>query len=316
MPSRKFIIIFLIILLLGAGSFWLLKDRDWQGSNKFVFEREKDLTPVLFQQNNKDSDNDGLSDWEEVLWKTNPNNPDTDGDGTTDGEEIKQGRDPLKPGPNDKYSAENFAAATSTALVGTADSNETEKLSQEFISQYLAYKVQGGASLDQASKDKLITSLLNGLDLEIIPPYTIGSIKISTDNSQESLKNYASQLEIILSKYVNPPPSMEVYIFKDMVDKKDESMVKELDKSVATYEGLRKDCLNLTAPSDLKNQHLKLVNSFALLKGISEKFSNHFNDPLGSLIAFEQYPTVAMDMANSVIDIRNYLKSKSISFKF
>jgi len=41
-----------------------------------------------------DSDDDGLSDDEEVSLGTNPFNPDTDGDGVPDGEEIAKGTDP------------------------------------------------------------------------------------------------------------------------------------------------------------------------------------------------------------------------------
>jgi len=42
-----------------------------------------------------DSDGDGLSDWQEVVYGTNPYNPDTDGDGLTDKWEIDHGLDPL-----------------------------------------------------------------------------------------------------------------------------------------------------------------------------------------------------------------------------
>jgi hypothetical protein len=43
-----------------------------------------------------DSDQDGLTDKEEITLGTNPNNPDTDGDGLTDREEIKvYGTNPL-----------------------------------------------------------------------------------------------------------------------------------------------------------------------------------------------------------------------------
>ncbi len=43
----------------------------------------------------KDSDQDGLSDGEEIRYMTDPLNPDTDGDGYLDGYEISKGRDPL-----------------------------------------------------------------------------------------------------------------------------------------------------------------------------------------------------------------------------
>jgi hypothetical protein len=49
-----------------------------------VVEAEQGTDP-----NNPDSDNDGLSDGEEVIvYNTDPNNPDSDGDGLSDGEEV------------------------------------------------------------------------------------------------------------------------------------------------------------------------------------------------------------------------------------
>ena len=42
-----------------------------------------------------DSDNDGLTDRDEVkIFKTDPNNPDMDGDGWTDGDEARNGYNP------------------------------------------------------------------------------------------------------------------------------------------------------------------------------------------------------------------------------
>ena len=47
---------------------------------------------------NKDSDNDGLSDYDELfVYHTDPFNPDTDGDGFLDGDEVAHGFDPLDP---------------------------------------------------------------------------------------------------------------------------------------------------------------------------------------------------------------------------
>ncbi len=47
---------------------------------------------------NKDTDNDGLSDWDELqLYNTSPYLEDTDSDGYSDGEEVKSGNDPNCP---------------------------------------------------------------------------------------------------------------------------------------------------------------------------------------------------------------------------
>lgn len=46
----------------------------------------------------RDDDNDGLTNIQEDLYKTDRNNPDTDGDGFLDGDEVHNGYDPLGPG--------------------------------------------------------------------------------------------------------------------------------------------------------------------------------------------------------------------------
>jgi hypothetical protein len=318
LPSKKFITVLLTILLVGAGGFLLSKYVVKKGDEKPLFERNKELTPVLFQQNSKDSDNDGLADWEETLWKTDPNNPDTDNDGTLDGEEVKLGRNPVKPGPDDKYSSQYAKSTSTTPVLGRmTEDNETEKLTRDFISQYLANKIISGESLDEASKENLVNSLFNDLDIEIPPnPYSLASIKVLSDNNQSSLKNYSDQFLAILKKYNDPPPTMEVYYFQQMIQEKDETMVKELEKSVATYEGLKKDFLNLAAPPDLKNQHLQVVNSIALLKDITEKLKNYSTDPLGALIATQQYIIIGTDLGNVVKEISDYLKGKGVDVKF
>jgi hypothetical protein len=53
-------------------------------------------------QDTFDADDDGLLDWEETLWQTNPQNADTDGDGVGDGEEVAARRNPLQAGPHDE----------------------------------------------------------------------------------------------------------------------------------------------------------------------------------------------------------------------
>jgi len=51
--------------------------------------------PDGFTVNNGDFDNDGLSNWQERLWYTDPENPDTDFDGLADGFELNADRTPF-----------------------------------------------------------------------------------------------------------------------------------------------------------------------------------------------------------------------------
>lgn len=64
-----------------------------------VSKEEKKLEKSWFTL---DTDNDGLSDLEEITLETERENPDTDGDGYTDGVEIKNGFDPKSNDPTQK----------------------------------------------------------------------------------------------------------------------------------------------------------------------------------------------------------------------
>ncbi|MFH1890442.1 MAG: hypothetical protein ABIJ91_02670 [Candidatus Kuenenbacteria bacterium] len=63
-----------------------------------------------------DSDNDGLTDQEEELYKTNKDNPDTDGDGYNDGEEAANIYDPIRAGDAKLFNSDLMSAYNSTAF--------------------------------------------------------------------------------------------------------------------------------------------------------------------------------------------------------
>lgn len=308
MPSKKFITIVLAIFLLGAGIFWLFKNKGL-GDNKLVFEKENNLVSGLFQPDKRDSDSDGLADWEESLWKTDINNSDTDKDGTLDGEEVKLGRNPLEPGPDDIYSPEKFSEATNTDI---EEITETEKFSRNFFSQYLTLKMAArGEELDATIKEGLVNSLMENINTGIpITPYSLSGLKISPNNSKEAALDYGNKLSLIFQSHTNPVPGDEILFFMEMLGKSDESMITRLDKSVALYESLIKDSLGLSVPSDIKDQHLKLLNSLVLLKEISIRFRDYFKDPLAGLAAMNQHQNAATDYVDSLTEINNYLKNK------
>jgi len=73
----------------------------FEGQNlaKEIFITEPGVVGFQSQLPETDSDNDGLTDMEEInTYGTDPNNIDTDGDGYVDGEEVENGFDPAVPG--------------------------------------------------------------------------------------------------------------------------------------------------------------------------------------------------------------------------
>ncbi len=127
MPRILVIGIFAILILgIVVGGGYLLVKR-FSGDDETTTSEEEsgslfgNLTPA--EETNRtfetlpnaagDDDGDGLSNAEELVWKTDVNNPDTDSDGYLDGEEVAAGFNPTIPAPNDKISDQAAAVPES-----------------------------------------------------------------------------------------------------------------------------------------------------------------------------------------------------------
>src|SRR3989338_4500672 len=146
---------------------------------------------------NKDSDNDGLKDWQEIqVYKSDPCKPDTDGDGYLDGEEVASGYDPTIKAPGDEL------PGTMAKSPRPLPANLTKALSSALAQQIVSGKIdsfnqQGQIlSADELAKypaiQQSVAQLMSAGD-QLFAPETIDAIRIKTtpDNSATSIQNYA-----------------------------------------------------------------------------------------------------------------------------
>jgi hypothetical protein len=179
LPSKKFIFFVLIILLAGAGVFWLFGNKSLIKENKIVFEKQGNLMP--FQQNSANSD------WEQVLERTSVYSS------------------------VDKNILSNQASSTDQESL-----SETEKFSQDFFTRYLlAKQAFAGENLDNTTKQSLINSAIADLDFSSPLYYKLSDLKISEDNSKTAVRNYGTKLIAIVNLYNNPGPGDEISVFED-----------------------------------------------------------------------------------------------------
>ena len=84
---------------------WIPNSKDPDDDNDGMpdwWEKKYGLNPLDASDRNTDLDGDGLTNYQEYLYGTDPRNPDTDGDGLTDGYEVAHGLNPLVPNPSVK----------------------------------------------------------------------------------------------------------------------------------------------------------------------------------------------------------------------
>ena len=153
------------------------------------------LADIIRQNPNltEDDDKDGLKNWEEQIYQTDPKNPDTDGDGANDGEEITQGRDPLKKGPNDKIVIKNEAGEAETRTT-----NLTDEFTENFIRGPVTKIIVGekptiNTDLVEAYADNLLQKSI----LDAAPKINEAELKKNPANTLETIQKYLQDFEKI-----------------------------------------------------------------------------------------------------------------------
>lgn len=255
-----------------------------------------------------DSDNDGLKDWEETLWKTDPENSDTDGDGTLDGEEISLGRDPKIPGPDDIFSAEEVGDifVPTGEPKDPSELNYTEKFSRAFITTYLDTKTSGVSFSGQAE-------LLSNLAIPQLPRVLLHSaseltIDGNTDNA--SVHDYGNAVgRVLLSN--GPGVENELILMFNILRENDQQSVKDLLKITTSYRANAQDLLSVTVPQDAASKHIDLINAFLVIARNIESMAQLYDDPLMSLAGFDEYFNSADALIGALNALGSYLENST-----
>lgn len=303
LPSKKFIITAISVLIAGLGIFWALSQKGFEKTRE-IFPENLSVKSIFSKAEQKDSDNDGLFDWEEALWGTDINNPDTDGDGTRDGEEAKSGRDPLKKGPDDKLQDSKIFTQKSGEEIPDGWT-KTDVLARDFFAKF--FTLQQSGNLNQENKDKLTESFLAGMEQEkILDQYKISDIKTVNDNSKEAMKLYGSKLEGVFNSHIIP--ENELIIFERAIKNQDKKEMQKLEPIAAAYYKASQEILAIEAPSSISELHLNLINNFFNIAKCIERMGTSFQDPVNALAGLKLY----QKNIQSSYSILTEFKSRSI----
>lgn len=301
-------------MIIGAG-FWFSNHKTTYSPFKNNPERQKIVAESLgLEQINKDSDNDGLKDWEEALWKTDPNNPDTDEDGALDGQEVIENHNPLIPGPEDYFEDTQIQNQNSASFPEA--SSLTEAFSQQFFNEYLALKQEKG-TLSQEDKDNLLNEFLDGfknLSENKGGIYRKSDIRISAKSDVNSIKNYGNQLALIIKKYFDPIPESEMAIFQKFAASQNESELSKLKPIADAYRNTAKEALLLETPQNFSDSHLAIINNFNEISQEIEAMQNISEDPIQALSATKNYQETALKTYQILKEMNSYFSKNGVIF--
>lgn len=237
----------------------------------------------------KDTDGDGLPDWQEAIYGTDPNKADSTGLGMTDGEALKAGK--LTPQTLSTQLPKEGTKLTSADLPGVdpAPGSITDEFSKEFFQAYITESK--GQPMSAEAQQALITKLMQSFSARagkvLESKYTI--VSVHTNKNMDVL-TYAGAVEKIIRAHDVPAGSGEpLPLMEALIERGDLSARPKLVALADVYTAITKDLLGTAVPPALANNHLLLIQSYDTLARSTRLVANYEKDPVGVLGALAEY---------------------------
>lgn len=294
MPSKKFFavaigaaLVFTAYHFINSSDFF----QSYKGNN--LNETETTSLSATSDDRNQDSDGDGLADWEEVLWKTDPLIKDTDSDGITDGDEVKQKKEEL--------------AKTNNELASKIDDQtltNTDYIARDLYTTLRANSIQGIVTenaIDYLSE--LGSDRIKGIFDPIT--YTKDDIKIVTEDDA----SYSSYLNLINNLATNYPfdlkfASTYLETLNNLETFEGQQKIAEIKTETSTIHDLLK---NAAVPTSATIPHLELLNAYSSLDEITKNLINFEQDPVLAVSSFAAYEETFNNITVAYNSMNQYL---------
>lgn len=310
MNNKKKLIPILIacLIVVGAVIFSLTYDKKDSPSVAVAGIKE-----IIATNQEKDTDGDGLKDWEETLWSTDIRKADTDGDGAGDGDEVKAERNPLIKGPNDKLNL-NKQTGTQNGTT-TVNLTETDKFARNFFTKYMELRKLSDGNISESERQLLITELAQAGALEIkAKVYTLDDMKYTTDGNMEGMERYGHNLARIIIENSPQNPESELDILNEAITKDDPNVLKRLDLIIKNYKNIIKLSSETPIPQNATELHLEYINSLSRVVLSIENMKKLYTDPILTFSSLEYYKQSAESLEVAVINLSMFFLKNNIQF--
>ncbi len=315
-PSNKLIIPFFLIGLSVLAVYF----SSARGGPTKIYDKQTASLQVqkeAVENPNLDSDNDGLPDWQEVLWKTDTRNPDTDGDGTQDGEETKQNRNPMVKGPDDGILETMFSGDNQNNSGSQMPETFTEVIGQQLFTQFLANKQAGGGKISTEKAQEIAGSVSATIDRYSVPGeniYQNEALQI-IPATKENLKKYGNELGAVMKKYFAPIPKDVVQIMGEALTDGDYDKLEALKDLSSAYKNTAIEMMQIKVPESLKNDHLTIANNFYRISKEINGMGRAEIDPALALVSVNQYRADSKDANQSFKNLNMFFLTSQITFE-
>lgn len=264
----------------------------------------------------RDSDNDGLNDWEEALYGTSANNSDSLNLGMTDGDAVSRGL--IVPKAIADISIDTSSSSLDSDGLPPAPAYDTitSAFAKNLFSLYLeAKQANGGVELTDSDVTDITNKAISALSssITISPDFKSASDLTVSGSGPEALKTFAESAEAVFAKNTNNATTSEINYLKYAIENNDTDAISYIISIAKSYRNSATGLAVLKVPTELANVDLALINAMARISEIINDFAREATDPMATMLAIGQYPSAVLALENAFIDIGKIYKTAGIS---
>lgn len=289
LPSKKFVAILLIIIVFIA-LFFTVKGVISFFSNKRASNGQQTQlsikTPESISQ--KDSNKNGIADYEEYLW----------------------GLDPNKNGPENK----EFISSKRKALIESGDIvpddsktiTDNELLSQQFFATIVSLQQTG--ELNEESMNSVSEALGKNIEATPIPDiYTSNMLTIQNDSNTANTAYYNALSKLVI-KYTDANIGSELTFIVQGMGNKDPQALYAAATVGQAYQSFGRDLIKIPVPKSLSSTHLSAANNYEKTGQTVNDLAKILSDPIIGMKAILSYKNYSDALAVDLEKISEILQ--------
>jgi len=265
--------------------------------NGLVYDSNTTVADLI----NIDTDGDGIPDWQEKLWGTDPTKKETT-PGIPDSVAINKLRVDQTTGAN---------SGTGTGNQDNSNLTETDKFSRDLFATVSA-TTQNGQSMDASAIDNISSSLAEKIQNPAVRKvFSLSDLKTTKDNSVGAIQKYKNGL---IKIYTNNPTKNNVAdVVKEFVGdgtNPNEEALQKLDPVIKQLEEIINERVKLQVPDQLAQQHLDVINALERVVENLADIKLYSTDPVVTIGAMSVYGKNTASLQLSLDVLANTLQKR------
>ncbi len=288
LPSKTFasvigLLILGLIIIVVLSSIFGSKKFFNRGSLKAHIDSEGTVGDVI----TRDSNNNGITDWEETLWGLDPK-----GDGTENKKAIDA-----------KKLAQNIPLAPEKT---PEELTQTETFSQDLLSTILALN-QAGA-LNEGAINTLAETIGGSVDAKHadVKTYVLADLHTSTTSTAKA--TYKTALKKVIDGYDAVNFGDELSIIATGLGSGGAGQLSTLDTYITAYANLSKQVLALTTPTEIAPIALQFINSSAKMSASLAQVRDFYTDVLAGMVGLDDYTKAKDESDKASLQLAKYFE--------